>query len=144
MVVTPQSDSLLRGTPVGRRALLGGLGAASLAFTFNTPHPASARIREPRFHSTPFTLGVASGDPLRSAVVLWTRLAPEKFAPYGGLDPNASIPVRWQVSKDEIFIYIARASTYLAHPHVLFLMHVVYSGLRPGYTYFYRSEERRS
>ncbi|WP_027286961.1 alkaline phosphatase D family protein [Ruania albidiflava] len=138
MVVTRQSDSLLRGTTVGRRALLGGLGAATLAFTFNTPHPASARIREPRFHSTPFTLGVASGDPVRNAVVLWTRLAPEKFAPYGGLDPSASIPVRWQVSKDENFTSIAREGIELAHPEYYFSVHVDASGLRPGYTYFYR------
>ncbi|HIZ35065.1 MAG TPA: alkaline phosphatase D family protein [Candidatus Ruania gallistercoris] len=133
-----QSDSLFRDTTMRRRAVLGGMGAAALAFTFNTPDPASARVRQPRFRSTPFTLGVASGDPRRNAVVLWTRLAPEKFAPYGGLDPSAAIPVRWQLSTDENFTTIAREGTELAHPEYYFSVHVDARGLRPGYTYFYR------
>ncbi|WP_147918249.1 alkaline phosphatase D family protein [Ruania zhangjianzhongii] len=138
MVGIQQSDSLFRDTTMGRRALLGGMGAATLAFTFNMPDPASARVREPRFPSNPFTLGIASGDPLRNAVVLWTRLAPEKFAPYGGLDPSASIPVHWQVSKDENFTTIAREGTELAHPEYYFSVHADARGLRPSYTYFYR------
>ena len=31
----------------------------------------------PKFSDYPFTLGVASGDPLSDSVVLWTRLAPD-------------------------------------------------------------------
>ena len=31
----------------------------------------------PAFTGYPFTLGVASGEPVSSGVVLWTRLAPE-------------------------------------------------------------------
>ena len=131
-----QSDSLFRDTTMRRRAVLGGMGAAALAFTFNTPDPASARVRQPRFRSTPFTLGVASGDPRRNAVVLWTRLAPEKFAPYGGLDPSAAIPVRWQLCTDENFTTIAREGTELAHPEYYFSVHVDARGIRPGYTYF--------
>lgn len=138
MVATQQSDTVLLPGTVGRRALLGGVGAATLAFAFNTPDPASAQIRQPRFSSTPFTLGIASGDPLRNSVVLWTRLAPEKFAPYGGLDPSASIPVRWQVSTDENFSAITREGTELAHPEYYFSVHVDAQGLRPGFTYFYR------
>ncbi len=34
----------------------------------------------PKFAADPFTLGVASGDPLPDGVVLWTRLAPEPLA----------------------------------------------------------------
>ena len=33
--------------------------------------------RAPRFSASPFTLGVASGDPSPDGVVLWTRLAPD-------------------------------------------------------------------
>jgi alkaline phosphatase D len=32
---------------------------------------------QPIFRSYPFSLGVASGDPWPTSVVLWTRLAPE-------------------------------------------------------------------
>ena len=31
--------------------------------------------KRPRFSAYPFSLGVASGDPLADGVVLWTRLA---------------------------------------------------------------------
>ena len=41
---------------------------------------------KPTFNTYPFTLGVASGYPLPNGVVLWTRLAPEPFAPGGGTD----------------------------------------------------------
>jgi PhoD-like phosphatase, N-terminal domain len=37
-------------------------------------------IGAPRFSDYPFSLGVASGDPLPDGVVLWTRLAPEPLA----------------------------------------------------------------
>jgi len=33
----------------------------------------------------PFTLGVASGDPTLTGVVLWTRLAPQPLDPDGGM-----------------------------------------------------------
>ena len=51
----------------------------------------------------PFSLGVASGDPLPDCVVLWTRLAPEPLAE-GGLGgmPNRIVPVQWEVS-DRIY-----------------------------------------
>ena len=48
----------------------------------------------------PFTLGVASGDPLPDSVVLWTRLAPEPLAEDGGM-PDRQVPVQWTVATDE-------------------------------------------
>jgi alkaline phosphatase D len=44
----------------------------------------------------PFTLGVASGDPDATSVVLWTRLAPDPLA--GGGMPDADVPVVWEIS----------------------------------------------
>ena len=41
------------------------------------------RIGAPRFSDNPFSLGVASGDPLPDGVVLWTRLAPQPLAEDG-------------------------------------------------------------
>src|SRR5262245_58955291 len=52
-------------------------------------------------HSDPFTLGVASGDPLPGGVVLWTRLAPEPLA--GGGMPDRAFQVHWEVASDERF-----------------------------------------
>ena len=48
----------------------------------------------------PFTLGVASGDPTPSGVVLWTRLAPDPLHG-GGLAHAGPIAVDWVVARDE-------------------------------------------
>ncbi|MGO4747580.1 PhoD-like phosphatase N-terminal domain-containing protein, partial [Streptomyces sp. 2MCAF27] len=50
----------------------------------------------------PFTLGVASGDPLPDGVVLWTRLAPDPLAPFGGMDQR-TYSVQWEIAADERF-----------------------------------------
>lgn len=42
----------------------------------------------PRFGENPFSLGVASGEPLPDGVVLWTKLAPEPTA----LDGRGGMP----------------------------------------------------
>jgi PhoD-like phosphatase, N-terminal domain len=47
--------------------------------------------RTPRLQSNPFTLGVASGDPLPDGVVLWTRLAPEPLTADGGLGAHVDV-----------------------------------------------------
>jgi len=53
----------------------------------------------------PFTLGVASGDPDATSVVLWTRLAPDPLNG-GGMAANAA-DVLWEVSADDTFTEIA-------------------------------------
>ena len=50
---------------------------ATTAPTTTVPPP-------PPLAGDPFTLGVASGDPLHDSVILWTRLAPEPLAAGGG------------------------------------------------------------
>ncbi len=66
----------------------------------------------------PFTLGVASGDPDATSVVLWTRLAPEPYA--GGGMPADDIGVLWEVSATSDFAEIIRSGTETAtaaHAH---------------------------
>ncbi len=55
--------------------------------------PGDAQARR-RLSENPFTLGVASGDPSPSGIVLWTRLAPEPTEPKAL--GRAPIPVRWR------------------------------------------------
>ncbi len=52
-------------------------GAALAAVPWARGSAGAAETR-PTFAANPFTLGVASGDPDSSSVVLWTRLAPER------------------------------------------------------------------
>lgn len=68
----------------------------------------------------PFTLGVASGDPDATSVVLWTRLAPEPYT--GGGMPGDDIDVLWEVSARLDFAEIAFSGTEtatLAHAHTV-------------------------
>jgi alkaline phosphatase D len=52
-----------------------------------------------RFDRDPFSLGVASGDPLPGGVVLWTRLAPDPLK--GGGMGSAPVDVEWLVARDD-------------------------------------------
>lgn len=115
-----------------RRGLL-TMGGAALAATL-TPGPARAA---PGPRTDPFTLGVASGDPLPEGVVLWTRLAPRPFEPAAGL-PAADYPVKWQVAEDEKFSRVIRDGTATAAAAYGHSVHVDVRGLRPGHDYFYR------
>jgi alkaline phosphatase D len=83
-----------------------------------------------------FALGVASGDPLPHAVVLWTRLAPAPLE--GGGMPAVDVPVRWEVASDERFRRDVRRGDVVASPQWAHSVHVDVGDLRPGAWYHYR------
>ena len=84
----------------------------------------------------PFGLGVASGSPLPSSVVLWTRIAPEPLQGGGaGRDP---IVVRWEVAHDERFERVVRSGDADAVKEDAHAVHVEVQGLEPARWYFYR------
>jgi alkaline phosphatase D len=85
----------------------------------------------------PFSLGVASGDPLPNGISLWTRLAPEPFANGGGMPPK-DIAVQWQVASDRRFRRVVKSGTAAAVPELAHSVHVDVRGLDPGRGYFYR------
>jgi alkaline phosphatase D len=85
----------------------------------------------------PFTLGVASGDPTPDACVIWTRLAPEPFAPLGGMVSDRVV-VGWEVAHDAAFSRVVRQGRYTAAPELGFSVHVDVQGLESGRWYFYR------
>jgi alkaline phosphatase D len=98
--------------------------------------PAEAASAQQRFSRNPFTLGVASGDPSASGIVLWTRLAPDPSDPMA-LGPQM-LPVGWRVATDDQMRRVvargrARAMAELAHS-----VHVEVDGLRAGADYFYQ------
>jgi alkaline phosphatase D len=108
---------------------LAALGAAGSACA-----PPETR---PRWRADPFSLGVASGYPSPSSVVLWTRLAPEPSQPGGGLDP-VPVSVRWEIAHDEAMRSIAASGTTLASPDWAHAVHVEVRALEPGRWYWYR------
>ncbi|OXS31020.1 alkaline phosphatase D family protein [Streptomyces sp. XY006] len=126
---------------IGRRRFLTTTGAAAaLAFATNLPAPgvaAAAELDAARITDDPFTLGVASGDPLPDSVVLWTRLAPVPFQADGGL-PAERVTVHWELAHDELFRRVARRGTATAHPEFHHTVHVEAGHLEAGRVYYYR------
>jgi alkaline phosphatase D len=88
------------------------------------------------FKSDPYTLGVASGSPRETSVILWTRLAPQPTED-GGMPPDA-VEVEWQVAEDEKFERIAARGTVQASAELAHSVHAEATGLKPGRTYWYR------
>lgn len=87
---------------------------------------------------SPFTLGVASGDPWHTSVVLWTRLAPEPLS--GGGMPDVPVEVRWQMARDEAFTDVVGHGEVTARPESAHVVQVIANDLAPDHWYFYRFE----
>ena len=116
-----------------RRAVLAtGAGAAAVAGSASAARSAGAH--QP---FQPFQHGVASGDPLPDAVVLWTRVTPTPDAtPGSGLGP--AVTVGWEVASDRRFKNVVRrgrVATDAARDHTVKLDA---TGLRPDTAYFFR------
>ncbi|BCY09205.1 alkaline phosphatase [Actinoplanes sp. L3-i22] len=110
-----------------RRQLLSGAAIAAGAIAL--PGGGAAYASAP---ADLFPIGVASGDPLPDAVILWTRLIKE-----GGL-PHKAIEVDWQVARDEHFRRVVRSGRTYARPELAHSVHVDARGLDAGHEYFYR------
>lgn len=76
-----------------------------------------------------FGHGVASGDPLPDAVILWTRVSG------GSADP---IEVWWEIAEDPAFEHRVQVGTKQATSETDFTMKVDALGLTAGTTYHYR------
>lgn len=113
----------------GAAALMLGTGAWSTDSAFAAPV----------LTGNPFSLGVASGDPLPDGVVLWTRLAPDPFAEDGkGGMPATPVRVQYEVAEDERFRHVVRRGSVIATPELAHSVHPEIHGLRPDRVYFYR------
>lgn len=120
-------------TPISRRTFL-ALGASVVVAacggndtsTDSTPDstestpPSTMPVPESSITQDPFTLGVASGDPTASSVILWTRLAP---GPEGGLD-DADVDLLWEVAQDPDFTEILASGLVTAEARYGHTVHV--------------------
>lgn len=130
---------MLRRMSISRRRFvtsgvaLSTLWATKLAGTPGprTPHPA------PRtFSTSPFTLGVASGDPWADSVVLWTRLALDPTN--GGGMPAGPVEVSWQVATDEKMSKVVKRGRQTATADWAHSVHVEVGGLDANRWYWYQ------
>ena len=97
---------------------------------------AGAALQNQKFPVSPFTLGVASGDPSPDGVVLWTRLAIDPLNG-GGMTPH-SIQVDWEVATDDRMMGVVRKGRTSASPASAHSVHVEVSGLEPHRWYWYQ------
>ena len=117
---------LQRRTVLKSTAVAGVVGTAA---SFSVPTAAAA---------TPwFRHGVASGDPLPHAVVLWTRVTPSAAAtPGSGQGPGVTLT--WQVARDAAFTRVVREGTCRTGPARDHTVKVDATGLAPDTAYHYR------
>jgi alkaline phosphatase D len=122
---------------VSRRTFLTGALAAGAAIPLMGFGPPACGPKPPaQLPGGLFALGVASGDPLPNAVVIWTRLAPAPLA--GGGMPAVDVEVRWEVAGDDRFRRIVRTGNAVASPAFAHSVHVDVTRLHPGTWYWYR------
>ena len=105
-----------------------GCGSTDSGLSGPAPSQTSARL---------FRHGVASGEPLPDAVVIWTRATPSDAAvPGSGL--GAPVTLTWEVAGDAAFTQIVQtgqATATAARDHTV---HVDVTGLQSGRDYWYR------
>jgi phosphodiesterase/alkaline phosphatase D-like protein len=118
-----------------RRTLLKASAAAGVVAATPLSLPGAALAQTPP--SGVFAHGVASGDPLGTAVVIWTRVTPTPdAAPGSGSGPQ--VPVSWEVAADPAFTTVLQrgsVTTDAARDHTV---KVDVTGLEPYTRYWYR------
>src|SRR5919199_6612161 len=100
----------------------------------------------------PFTLGVASGDPLPDGVVLWTRLAPDPLHG-GGMEGQGDVGVDWEIATDASFTNIIQTSRThptaavkaraVAEEMLAHSVHLEVTELEPATPYYYPLRGRK-
>jgi alkaline phosphatase D len=84
-----------------------------------------------------FQHGVASGDPLPRAVVIWTRVTPTAAStPGSGKGPR--VRVQWEVATDAHFRHVVRRGSFDTGPERDHTVKVDVTGLDPARWYHYR------
>lgn len=79
----------------------------------------------------PFYHGVASGDPLTNAIIIWTRVTPDVEGP---------VSVNWQMATDTAFMSIVKTGNIVTDAEADYTVKVDVTGLQAGKTYYYRFE----
>ena len=84
-----------------------------------------------------FQHGVASGDPLPHAVVLWTRVTPTPAATPGS-GKGGKVTVRWEVATDERFRRVVSRGRFVTSKGRDHTVKLDAKGLKPERWYYYR------
>ncbi|WP_205827907.1 alkaline phosphatase [Microbulbifer sp. SH-1] len=117
-------------TSSARRRFLKAILATTGSVAVSTPLQAMTRPQLPS--EVAFDYGVASGDPLQDAVILWTRATP--------LDNNPSGPLKitWELAADAEFRRIVRRGSVETDLARDYTAKIDVRGLEPDTSYYYR------
>lgn len=119
-------------TKISRRDLikktLSGIGALSVPISMTACNGNDSSINDKI--KVEFNHGVASGDPLRDSIILWTRATPS--------DLSVQLQVDWEISEEKSFSKIVNQGRVLTKASDDFTIKVDAQRLLPGRTYFYR------
>ncbi len=108
---------------------LAGFGALSLPISLTACGDDADSNIQPNTQ-VQFLHGVASGDPLQTQVIIWTRVTPS--------DSSARLEVLWEVATDADFKHITATGKVLTTAAQDFTVKVDVTGLAAGQVYFYR------
>ncbi len=113
-------------------------GTTSTTSTTLLPKPVEAPPAD-GIDRDPFLLGVASGDPLPTSVILWTRLSTDLVDPtgFGGIG-ETDHAVLWEIATDKAFAHIVKHGTEPAAAEFGHSVHADAHGLKPDTWYWYR------
>ena len=118
---------------MNRRHLLKSAGLLTLGYPLLR---LSALQSSPQFSVDPFAAGVASGDPTRNSIVLWTRLIPDARVERDW--QRGTVPVDWEIASDEGMKRIVRRGRAMATPEFGHSVHVDANGLDANRWYWYQ------
>ncbi|MFD0000033.1 alkaline phosphatase D family protein [Nocardia sp. NPDC127526] len=115
---------------LSRRRLLKTTATAAAGATLLSAAPAHAAGQV-------FRHGVASGDPLPTGVIIWTRVTPSDAATPGS-GAGEPVSVHWEVATDAAFTSVVASGAVTTGPDADHTVKVDVPGLSAGSDYFYR------
>ncbi|GAB91952.1 alkaline phosphatase D family protein [Gordonia rhizosphera] len=122
--------AVLRSGAVAAGIGTAGIGTAGFSLTPASAAPAGLSHRA-------FAHGVASGDPLPDAVILWTRITPTPAA-VPGSGVGADTDVFWEIARDTAMRTVFASGSVVASADADHTVKLDVTGLQPDTAYFYR------
>lgn len=113
-----------------RASAAGAVAALPPVLSACDPKPGEVTEDEPVGPPNLFEHGVASGDPLTDAVILWTKLSPD--------DGSEAVEVLVEVAEDASFERVVASGTYEATADRNHCLKIDVTELSAATTYFYR------
>jgi len=111
---------------VSRRQFIANTGTLAMGVGAS----ATTNVIAKELSQVEFKYGVASGDPLADAVIIWTHAKTAQS--------NQTVKLRWEVAIDEAFQNISQSGWVECSAKSGFTAKVDAQGLKPNQSYFYR------